>query len=216
MKTNTILTISLTFMLSLLAIPSIALEINKTEIAKPIKDEMIHNKIVRIISETNIIEEKCDNIFISVENNDLQSLAADLEHITIEEFYSERHCMDIIPALVEQTKNGKNMKQATQLFINKFGHPDNLIASYMHFGGSFYQMTLLANWATSEYLANNKNTTNALADFAKFLIENGANIDEEFEERPGEKTTIKAFVYEYGSYDAIKLIKKVEKQQQKK
>ena len=216
MKTKNIFTISLIFMLSLLTIPSIAQETNKTEIAKSVKDEILHSKIVRVISETNIIEEKCDNILVSVENNDLQSLAANLADIDVEEFYSERHCMDIIPALVEQTEKGKNMKQSTQLFINKFGHPDNLIASYRHFGGSFYQMTLLANWATSEYLAKDKNAINALTDFAKFLIENGADINEEFEERPGEKTTIKNFVYEYGSYDAVKLMKKIKKQQQKK
>ena len=216
MRTKNILTITLIGVLSFLAIPLMAQEIDKTEITKSINNEVLHSKIVRIIAETNIIEEKCDNILISVENNDLQSLATNLANINVEEFYSERHCMDIIPALLEQTKEGKNMIQATQLFINKFGHPDNLIVSYMLFGGSFHQMTLLANWATSEYLAKNKNTTKTLIDFAEFLIEKGANINEEFEEIPGEKTTIKDFIYEYGTDDAIKLIKKVEKQQQKK
>ena len=179
--------------------------LNRSDLLISAEQSEQHEKVLQLVRETNAIEEKCNNIFTDVQNIDLQSLTADLDKITLEEFYSERRCMDAIPELLQGVKEGKDMQPLTKAFINKFGHPDNLIVSYMRFGGSFYRMTLLSEWASSEYLASKK-IQKKLAEFARFLIEEGADIYEEFSPVAGETTTIKDFIFQHGSESAVELI----------
>ena len=190
--------------------------VNQSDLSASVQQTTDHENILQIVKATNVIEEKCDDIVLDVENMSLEALIVDLSVITVEEFYSERRCMEAIPALLEGARNGKDMKALTKVFINKFGHPDNLIVSYKRPFGYFYRMTLLADWANSEYLCGVKKQQKVLTDFARFLISEGASINEKFEETPGEEITIKDFISEYGSNPAISLIQETERQQSRK
>lgn len=225
MKTKGLTKFTLTFIMACaFSAPLLAIEpvsataispINQGKLSNNVQQATEHENILQLVKNTNNIEEKCDNIFLDVQNMDAQNLAADLNKIYVEEFYSERHCMDAISEILEQVRNEKDMKGITKVFINKFGHPDNLIVSYRRFGGHFYRMTLLADWASSEYLCTGKSQQKVMTDFAKFLISEGANINEKFEITPGEEITIKDFIYEYGTTPATKLIQKTEQQNNK-
>ena len=190
--------------------------VSQSEISASVQQTTDHQNILQIVKATNTIEEKCDNILSDVKNMVLEALTADLNAITVEEFYSERHCLDVISEILEQVRNEKDMKDITKVFIDKFGHPDNLIVSYRRFVGNFYRMTLLADWASSEYLCATPKQQKVMTDFAKFLISEGASINEKFEETPGDEITIKDFIYEYGTDAAIKLIQKTERKQNNK
>lgn len=211
MKMKKLLILTLSFIIGIvLSVPVIAKDITKTEITKDIKNEITHKHIIQNIEKTNIIENKCTNILTAIKESNKQTVTKLLNNITVEDFYSERACIETIHKLLESTFNNKDMRDITKQFINKFKHPDNLIVSYMRQGGSFYKLSLLADWANSEALYKPTETS---LNFANFLIAEGADINSEFEFITN-KTSLKNFIYNYGSDEAINLIKKAEEQTQ--
>ena len=220
MKLKNIFSLALTVVIAAaLSLPAMAKESNEREvIANIISEDVYHNNLMNIVLKTNEIEKKCDAIqtnlnTLPLTDTALQELEENLAAITIEEFYSERACIEIIPSLLNNTMNGTNMTKAVQLFINKFKHPDNLMISYARAFGSMYRMTLLANWANYEYLSKD-NFRSLVTSFANFLITNGADINEVSEFSTWDKTSVTNYVYAHGSNSAKDLIRRTEKRNQ--
>ncbi len=216
MKTRSIFTLTLTFVLGLvLSLPIYAKENSLSkEVKEIVNNEISHNNLVNIVKQTNVIEQKCDNISKDVEAMDVKNLKKDLQYITIEEFYSERACIEIVGDLMNKSSESQNMQDITKVFIDKFRHPDALMVSYAHGFGSMYTMTLLARWADSEYLCEGESACSQkiLTNYADFLIREGADIYNVSEFSTWDKTSVATYVYANGTDMAKDLIKRTEKQ----
>lgn len=217
MKVKKIFTLALTLVMgAVLSVSAAAKNTVKTEVEQTAKDEVFHNKLIKIMDNTNDLEERCDLINWYVQNMNKDAVEEALTDVTVEEFYTERHCMDIIPLLLNQAAEGNDMKPITQLFIDKFKHPDNLLVSHSFGMGpaSFIRMTLLDYWAENESVFIDKNHE-TVTTFASFLIDNGADINDEFQTYGLIKTTVKKAIEKNGSDSAKELIKRASKQQKK-
>ena len=149
-------------------------------------EHVFHSKLLHILIRTDSTEGKCDSIYNDILDNDVKALKSDLNTITIEKFYSNKHCIDNIHELLLQVKEGNNMVPITKQFIKKFGHPDNLIVSKFDPDDQYIIETLLADCRTVFSLNNEK-----INEYKSFLIRKGANTTQKIIRQDGTQTTIK-------------------------
>ncbi len=176
-----------------------ALELDKEQVPNinsAIKEE------IKSAQKIKTADEKCTELGNVLENNpeNIPLIKDILKSMTKADLTTNDICLRNMTLLFPISS--VDMKEQTDLFIKKLGGVDNLRVKFRYNPDNTFEGSLLAYWAFMY-----SQSEGPALDFANYLIEKGANINDEAI-LDGKKITVREIIETRGSEEAKKIIGK--------